>query len=293
MISVIVPVYNDPEGLEETLESLVSQETECQYEIIPVDNNSTDKTSEVIEEFQEKYPEKVRGCEETKIQSSYAARNTGLKESKGDIICFLDSDMWVEVEYLSKVYSFFTENPDIEYIGCNVEIVREDATAASLYDKINGFPVNEYLEEKDFAPTCCLSVRRSIFEEIGYFNENLISGGDKVFGKKARREGIGIQYVGNITAYHPARSNWKEIKNKYFRIGRGWYQKQLLGTEEAIKDKLGWHDIKSIFLFNPMKLGKNTDHDLNLKRRLRLFIIKIVKKISIFAGYQYEKLIRN
>lgn len=72
-ISVIIPVYNDAEGLRDTLESLVDQEFDGDYEILPVDNNSADNTGEVIEEFERNYPKLVRGLEENEIQSSYAA----------------------------------------------------------------------------------------------------------------------------------------------------------------------------------------------------------------------------
>lgn len=287
MISVIIPVYNDSEGLESTLESIVNQDFEYNYEIIPVDNNSDDGTPKVIGRFEEEYPEKVRGCVEKEIQSSYAARNTGLEKAEGEIICFLDADMWVEEDYLSDIHRFFTDNSEVDYIGCNVEIVRTNQTAASLFDKMNGFPVKEYIEEKNFAPTCCLSVRKDVFEKEGNFNENLISGGDKTFGKKISRSGIEIRYVGDITVYHPARSNWTEIKNKYFRIGRGWYQKQEIGVEGAEKDRLRFHDIKSIFYPRPWNLGKKSG--LGLNQRLKLFAINIVKKSSLFMGYQYER----
>ena len=165
-ISVIIPVYNDPEGLRDTLESLVDQDFDGEYEVLVVDNNSTDCTGEVIGEFEESYPDLVRGLEEDDIQSSYAARNKGVEESEGSVLCFVDADMWVDSDWLSSVNRFMDES-GADYVGCNVETVRNSDSFASLYNSLKAFDVERYLENEHYAPTCCLVVRKRVFDEVG------------------------------------------------------------------------------------------------------------------------------
>src|SRR3972149_7571598 len=87
LISVVIPVYNDPGGIVVTLKSILNQNYPPDLcEILVVDNNSSDDTPEIIEEFAKKYPGRIISLKETGIQSSYAARNKAIKESKGEII---------------------------------------------------------------------------------------------------------------------------------------------------------------------------------------------------------------
>ena len=107
-VSVVIPVYNDPSGLQDTLESLVAQNfPKDQYEIIVVDNGSTDKTLDVAKMHADKYPQLVKYVIEDNIQSSYAARNKGIIVAKGELISFIDADMTVREEWLIKIQSIF------------------------------------------------------------------------------------------------------------------------------------------------------------------------------------------
>lgn len=95
-ISIIIPVYNDPVGLTNTINSLVKQDFKGKYEILIVDNGSDDNTPEIIQKFEKKYSNLVEGFKENEIQSSYAARNKGIKKSRGEILVFIDADMWAD-----------------------------------------------------------------------------------------------------------------------------------------------------------------------------------------------------
>ena len=224
-VSVIVPVYNDPEGIRVTLDSLTSLKYD-DYKIFPVDNDSTDKTGDAVAEIADKHPDIIWPCEETEVQSSYAARNRGAEISSGEILVFLDADMWVEDDWLTEMASILKSN-DYDYLGCNVEVVADDQPNFwEGYEKSFSFPVETYLEDKHFAPTCALAVRREVFDEVGLFDERLESGGDKEFGQRVHRAGFKQGYTGDVTAYHPARDSWDALHSKAFRIGRGRAQKR-------------------------------------------------------------------
>lgn len=102
LLSVIVPVYNRENFLPRCLESLVKQTMES-IEILVVDDGSTDASLSIIEQFQEKYPGKIRlFCQEHEGVS--AARNRGMKESAGLYITFVDSDDYVDLDGYERVF---------------------------------------------------------------------------------------------------------------------------------------------------------------------------------------------
>lgn len=252
-VSVIVPVYNDPDGIETTLQSLVDQEyPDDDHEILAVDNGSTDETANVIDCFAERY-EPVVSLTESAIQGSYAARNRGVEHASGEFIAFIDADMWVDSDWIESVVRVATTE-GYDYFGCDVEIVpvNEPPTLAERYNMVTGFPVEEYVEESHFAPTCCLVVHREVLKEVGLFDERLLSGGDKEFGKRVQCRGFSQGYVPDITMYHPARGSFFTLFKKAFRIGRGRAQLGRYHGEEDF-EKLSLLSSKQYIPPNPRK----------------------------------------
>lgn len=95
-LSIIVPVYNmAADGkLEYCINSLLNQ-TITDYEIIPVDDKSTDNSLEILRDFEKKYPDKIRVIESEENGRQGAARNKGIKAAKGEFLGFMDADDWV------------------------------------------------------------------------------------------------------------------------------------------------------------------------------------------------------
>lgn len=224
-ISVIIPVYNDPEGVRATLESLLSQRETPPYEVAVVDNDSTDNTKEVISEFETQHPDIVRYLSETDVQSSYAARNTGIKHTSGDVVVFIDADMTVRETWITDIYEAFHDS-DVDYLGYNVKmyVPRGEDTLWAEYDVAMGLPVGHYLRNKNFAPTCALAVRREVFDIVGCFDENLVSGGDKEFGGRVHDAELSMEYESDIVVCHPARTTFRSHTKKAARIGKGQAQ---------------------------------------------------------------------
>lgn len=110
-ISVIVPVYNTATYLEQCLNSLCRQ-TMREIEIICVNDGSTDQSAEILEKFAKKYPF-IRVFSQTN-QGQAAARNKGVREAKAPYISFVDSDDWVEPDFLEHLYRLIiTYNADL------------------------------------------------------------------------------------------------------------------------------------------------------------------------------------
>ena len=128
-ISVIVPVYNTEKYLERCLLSLIDQNIDQKYEIIVINDGSTDSSLEIAEEIAECY-------ENVKVYSRgnggmSAARNTGLEHARGKYIAFVDSDDYVEKSYLSKMYET-AESSGADIVCCNFRCVDEDGEPAGI-----------------------------------------------------------------------------------------------------------------------------------------------------------------
>ena len=223
-ISVIIPVYNDPDGIQSTLNSLLAQ-TIINYQVVVVDNNSTDRTPDIVQTYEEDH-DHITLYHEREIQSSYAARNTGIRHTDSDILAFVDSDMTVPEDWLESALETF-QTTDADYMGCNVELTPPtNPPLAARYDYHTGFPIKGYLEHQQFAPTCCLFVRREVFEDVGLFDHRLISGGDKEFGNRVSNAGYTQQFAEDVTMYHPTRNSLDALVSKDLRVGRGLCQLQ-------------------------------------------------------------------
>ena len=109
-LSVIVPVYNmAAEGkLQFCLDSLVNQ-TIPDYEILAVDDASTDASPEILQEYAQKYPEKLRVLTHMVNKRQGGAKNTGLKAAVGEWVGFIDSDDWVTPDYYEKLLNLHTD----------------------------------------------------------------------------------------------------------------------------------------------------------------------------------------
>lgn len=122
-LSVIVPVYNmAAEGkLQFCLDSLVKQ-TISDYEILAVDDASTDNSLEILREYAGKYPEKVKVLAHEVNKRQGGAKNTGLKAAAGEWVGFIDSDDWVTPDYYEKLLGR-AEETGADMVGCDYNLV--------------------------------------------------------------------------------------------------------------------------------------------------------------------------
>ena len=115
-VSIIVPAYNVEQYIEKCLETLVNQTLE-DIEIIVVNDGSTDKTKQKIEQFEEKYPEKIKHVEKPNGGLS-DARNYGLLYAEGKYIGFVDSDDYVELNMFEEMYNK-AEQENSDMVECD------------------------------------------------------------------------------------------------------------------------------------------------------------------------------
>jgi glycosyltransferase involved in cell wall biosynthesis len=185
-VSVVVPIYNGERDLPDLLNCLRQQTypTE-QVEYLLVDNNSRDRTSELLNNAATEASNpnqcniKIQPLNQNQIQSSYAARNTGIAAATGQIIAFTDADCRPEPNWLVQLVQPFID----ETIG----IVAGEIEALPSTNFLEQYAdIQETLSQKhtlahSFCPygqTANLAIRRSIFETVGLFRPYLTTGGD-------------------------------------------------------------------------------------------------------------------
>lgn len=222
--SIVIPVYNDSQGIRDTLDSIL-ENTKGDPEIIVVDNNSTDETPRMIRQYADCHNH-IHLYFERDVQSSYAARNTGIEYATGDVIVLLDADQTVTESWLSDGLEQRRKR-GAHYFAPNVQLtLPKDVNITGRYNYLTGFPIEEFIQNQRFAPTACLFVTRSLINDVGKFDERLISGGDKEFGNRVANAGYELHYAPSIVVYHPVRNSLNSLVKRNVRIGRGHCQLQ-------------------------------------------------------------------
>lgn len=216
LVTVIIPTYNDWKRLMLCINALANQTFSAEkFEIIAINNNSNDT---VPADFTIPANCKIIG---EKTPGSYAARNAALKIAKGDIIGFTDSDCIPDKNWIKNAVDYFENNKNCSRIAGKIEIFFNSSkpSKAELYDKLYAFNQREYVENSGTSVTANLFTYKNVFDKIGYFNNNLMSGGDFSWGTVAHKNGFKIDYVESIVVNHPARKNLKELIKKERRVG--------------------------------------------------------------------------
>ena len=109
LLSVIVPMYNSETWIERCLQSLLHQQfNEEEYEILVIDDGSTDKSAEIVESLMRNHPQIFLIKQVNQGQA--AARNTGIRNAKGRYIGFVDSDDYIEADSLRSILEIAIKN---------------------------------------------------------------------------------------------------------------------------------------------------------------------------------------
>ncbi|MCM8775444.1 MAG: glycosyltransferase [Candidatus Omnitrophica bacterium] len=168
-VSIIIPTYNRKHLVSDAIESVLAQ-TYKDYEIIVVDDGSTDGTEEMI---RSKYGDRLHYIRQTN-QGISAARNAGIRSAKGDFIAFLDSDdMWLP-EKLEKQITYLDQHSNLGFLCTRFK-------AYSIHNKDavrfgpEGFSTKfaELLMSDNFIPTSTVMVRRAVLDDVGLFDPDI------------------------------------------------------------------------------------------------------------------------
>ena len=173
-ISVIIPTYNRKNHLQQAIESVLSQAF-TDYEIIIVDDGSSDGTASIVAEY---------AIHHSSIRYQYqhnrgvaAARNCGISMARGKFVCFLDSDDIWKPHKLETQIAFAAQNPDFSIISSDIDSFNETGVhkrcaKQSMYSVQSGYVLQELLFN-NWIQTSTVMVRRSLLESVGGFDESV------------------------------------------------------------------------------------------------------------------------
>jgi len=214
-VSVVVPTLSSPERTRKCIEALLVQSyPKDRYEVIVIDNGSTDHTPSIIQ----KYP--VIFLKEDGFRSPYAARNRGVRHGRGEIIAMTDVNCTPVPTWLEEgVKSMRMEGADL--VGGKVTFTfSAKRTAAECFDSVSNVKMKSSIEKRGVAKGGNLFVHRRVFESLGLFPDRLRSGGDVLWTEKATKAGFKLIYSPGANAFYPARTLLPLLK-KSCRVGKG------------------------------------------------------------------------
>ncbi|WP_206757250.1 glycosyltransferase [Sphingomonas sp. CFBP 13720] len=220
-VTVLVPVWNNPDQLERCVEALKAQDYPADlYEIVVIDNGSTDDTAARAERCG------VRVLVQTK-PGSYAARNLGIAATSSDYLAFTDSDCIPDRRWLSTAMARAEAEPNLGVVAGRIKLFSEaggDAGGwAESYEAVVAFP-----QHQASSGTCAtanwLSPRAAIVE-AGGFDETVKSGGDHHMGMRVRDSGRTMIYEPEMIVLHPTRATFSALLEKRRRLTGGHWDR--------------------------------------------------------------------
>lgn len=224
-VSVVVPIYNDAERLFGCLQALEQQSyPRSEYEVIVVDNNSDEDIGGMMAPF-----EQARLVYEGQ-QGSYAARNRGVLQARGEVLAFTDADCVPERDWLSKGVERLLADERCGLVGGKVVFTYRNPdrpSAAELYDSSHYLDQERYIRQGSYAATANAFTFRRVFEEAGLFDASLKSGGDTEWGRRVAAHGYRLCYAEEAQVRHPARHSFRALREKILRVQEGTLREKL------------------------------------------------------------------
>jgi glycosyltransferase involved in cell wall biosynthesis len=236
-VTVILCTYNRCQGLAKTLESVAASALpdSVDWEVLVVDNNSTDGTRAVVDDFSRRYPGLFRYVFEPQPGKSFAL-NTGVREARGDVLAFMDDDVTVERTWLQNLS---TPLKGGEWAGTGGRTLLAEAFSppgwlafAERYNFVAilaaVFDLGDSPCELDRAPYGAnMAFRKEMFEKYGLFRTDLgpspnrqipRPNEDAEFGRRLMAAGERLRYEPSAIVYHPVIQD--RVRKEYFV---GWW----------------------------------------------------------------------
>ena len=220
LVSIIIPVHNNIKLTIECLISVITYTKDIPYEVIIVDDASTDETEEVLSKVKS-----INYIKNAERKGFVHSCNTGAKRARGEFLVILNNDTQVTKNWLPPLINTFTShentgvvspkviypNGKLQEAGC---LINPDGSTKliGLFDDPN-LPRYNYIREVDYVSAVCMVVKRSLFDETGGFDENFSPGyyEDVDFCLKVRSRGFRILYNPHSVVVHHLSATYSKI----------------------------------------------------------------------------------
>lgn len=218
-ITVVIPVYNCEGTIAKCLHSLARTEGPA-FEIIVVDDGSTDRTPEICRSFDNLTMISLENGGPSR------ARNLGIAKARGEFVAFTDGDCIVDEQWLSILRQSFIA-PNVVGVGGDQISPTDDTLFGKVIQdflKIIGFvgdyvKTNDSMKETEHNPSCNAMYRKKILEEVGGFDEAFWPGEDVDLDFKIRRAGYKLLFNPDAVVAHYRPANYKAYGKMMTRYG--------------------------------------------------------------------------
>lgn len=291
-LSVVVPCFNVEHIIERCIEALLAQDyPKDKISLIIVDDKSTDATGKIIEQYREN--DQVKIIKHFRNRGLSAARNSGIKASKSQIIGFLDSDMVVKKNWAKSMVSELSKK---EVVACMGGITLAESLIPNKLDKFLYNSTRGVLKHGENKPIRFkwfllnnTAVKRTVINEIGLFDESITSYGGEDTDFAIRlwdKHPDGLRFLFNAVGEHYHQRPLQELQEKMENYGRTNYLRLLERYPNHTKDLAGdWiNTFKGRVVFNPI---------VNWLVKLFYFVIPTPYFVRFFIAYSLLKGARN
>lgn len=208
MVSIILPTYNNGEDIGNCLDSLIHQ-TYRKFEIIVIDDGSTDNTEKIVKEYPVKY---------FKIKHSGRAhaKNIGAKMALGNILAFVEADGVYPSRYIESIVPHFIRDPEVGGVSTPYRVLNKTNFVTSCKDIERQVNFSD-----DYKPFGASIYRRSVFEEIGGFDESLEFGEDIDPFPRLIALGYKVSFEPQALWYHKSPTSIISLLADRFNRGKG------------------------------------------------------------------------
>jgi len=223
MISFILPIRNEVQSIEKTIQSILSQTIDEDFEIIVADGNSSDGTREILKNLQINNPNIILIDNPEKIVST--GFNRALNESKGDTIIRVDGHCEIAPDYIQKCLECL-EKINADCVGGATEHVASGLVGKSIklaqssFFGLGGVSFRRIVEKGEYVDTLAFGAyKREVFDQLGGYDEELVRNQDDEFNFRMIQNDRKIWLDPSIKSTYTQRNSFIGLFKQYFQYG--------------------------------------------------------------------------
>jgi glycosyltransferase involved in cell wall biosynthesis len=244
-LSFVIPTYNRSRLLPETIPALAGLKTAegIAYEVIFVDNGSTDSSPAILQDAVNRFPHIFRYIRIAPTGGPSAPRNTGIRAAKGEVVIIVDDDVLPDDDLVLRHAEFHTRYPEQHQAAVGAAYVPDrvkDDPMSWLHEFNHDRLGNDVRVDYLHFWTCNVSIKRDFMLRAGMFDESFLFYEDVLCGYKLEQNGMHLYFQRNARAQHLHQMTAEGLAVKARFVGRWQY---------SFLERVGW-DPKALIVLH-------------------------------------------